>query len=808
MCAYHKQHFVLTIYTKDELRGRPQKVLTKINQGGLRVGWQLYIMKAALALVALSLLATAAAQPFAVGSGFAPLGNLRTVDSGGPYNLSLLGTQINEIKAGGAAKQDFTDRDIVDFLTNVECLEGLFDTWGTFGVGFNGDLEMGGPVPIGAQRANLSDTVRMYMEEVALNEQGHALFTRQAGGENPCPVIDFTGGFNEFLAAAYDLPEGETVESRFGAPFDPFKNDQNYLISVLTLEELGATGNKGLIGLTTNPVLANGIAGLATSATAQATVERFVLWERRNLTVEPFGETVQQVFARISALRDSLDGPQFDDQGLVNTDPRTIAVPASFINLIPTDVRGLTLNRTPQMIINILTLGSLNGTGVFFPEGLLGRINTPTGYAATVSALDDFPANPQVATQQTVAQVGFIVPPITASGPFNVTGELDLTQSLTGPLETAAAESRAAIAAKMDFTDRDIIDFLVNIECLIGLFDTWGTFGVGFNGDLEMGGPTPIGARRANLSDIERMYMQEGHVLFLRQAGAENPCPAIDFTGGFNEFMAAAYDLPEGETVESRFGAPFDPFKNDPTWALCALALEELGATVNKGLIGLVTNPVLANGIAGMATSAAAQAAVERGIVWEYRNLTVEPFNETVTQVFARISALRDSLDGPQFTDQGFVNTDPRTIAVPAYFINQIPTDVRGLTLSRTPQQIINILTLGSLNGTGVFFPEGLLGRINTPTGYAATVSALDDFPVNPQLARQQSVAEVGSIDAPITAAGPFNVTGETDLTQSLSGPLATDTADNRGLSPRPQSTTNINPSTTVTKPVSGAGRH
>lgn len=51
------------------------------------------------------------------------------------------------------------------------CLEGLFDTWGTFGVGFNGDLEMGGPVPIGAQRANLSDTVRMYMEEVALNEQ-------------------------------------------------------------------------------------------------------------------------------------------------------------------------------------------------------------------------------------------------------------------------------------------------------------------------------------------------------------------------------------------------------------------------------------------------------------------------------------------------------------------------------------------------------------------------------------------------------------------------------------------------------------
>ena len=79
---------------------------------------------------------------------------------------------------------------------------------------------------------------------------------------------------------------------------------------MLTLEELGATGNKGLAGLTGNPVLANGIAGLATSATAQATVQRMLLWQMRNFTVEPFGETVQQVFARVSALRDSLDGPQ------------------------------------------------------------------------------------------------------------------------------------------------------------------------------------------------------------------------------------------------------------------------------------------------------------------------------------------------------------------------------------------------------------------------------------------------------------------------------------------------------------------
>ena len=73
---------------------------------------------------------------------------------------------------------------------------------------------------------------------------------------------------------------------------------------------MGATGNKGLAGLTGNPVLANGIAGLATSATAQATVERMLLYQLRDEIIEPFGETAQQAFARVSALRDSLDGPQ------------------------------------------------------------------------------------------------------------------------------------------------------------------------------------------------------------------------------------------------------------------------------------------------------------------------------------------------------------------------------------------------------------------------------------------------------------------------------------------------------------------
>lgn len=78
--------------------------------------------------------------------------------------------------------------------------------------------------------------------------QGHALFTRQAGGANPCPVTDVVGGFNQFFARAFGL--NETIEQAYGSAFDPFLNDQNFFLSVVTLEELGATGETWILSNT------------------------------------------------------------------------------------------------------------------------------------------------------------------------------------------------------------------------------------------------------------------------------------------------------------------------------------------------------------------------------------------------------------------------------------------------------------------------------------------------------------------------------------------------------------------------------
>ena len=52
-------------------------------------------------------------------------------------------------------------------------------------------------------------------------------------------------------------------------------------------------------------------------------------------------------------------------------------------------------------VINILTLGSPNGKGCFFPNGFVGRINNPSGYTALADGTMAFNANgtPEVASQ-------------------------------------------------------------------------------------------------------------------------------------------------------------------------------------------------------------------------------------------------------------------------------------------------------------------------------------------------------------------------------------------------------------------------
>lgn len=95
--------------------------------------------------------------------------------------------------------------------------------------------------------------------------QGALLWTRHAGSNLSCPSTDVLNGFNCLFAVAYNLTGGNAttnnlqsnstaygtvpggtncsalVTQSYGSYFDPFASDDNFLLSMLTLECLGAT---------------------------------------------------------------------------------------------------------------------------------------------------------------------------------------------------------------------------------------------------------------------------------------------------------------------------------------------------------------------------------------------------------------------------------------------------------------------------------------------------------------------------------------------------------------------------------------
>ena len=51
--------------------------------------------------------------------------------------------------------------------------------------------------------------------------------------------------------------------------------------------------------------------------------------------------------------------------------------------------------------------------------------------------------------------------------------------------------------------------------------------------------------------------------------------------------------------------------------------------------------------------------------------------------------------------------------------------------------QALNIIFLGDKSGKGTFFPEGVLGRINSGEGFDELASGVENFPIWPKKAPQ-----------------------------------------------------------------------
>lgn len=269
----------------------------------------------------------------------------------GAAALAAPSASAAEVAASGPS-----DASILNFALNLEYLEaefylravtgqGLAASDAT-GVGTPGAVVGGRPVPF------QTPWLRSFAAEVAADEKAHVKFLRaQLGGVAVArPAINLRESFNAAATAAGLIQPGGT--------FDPFLNEQNFLLGAFVFEDVGVTAYKGAAPLIQSKVYLEAAAGILAVEAYHAGAIRSALYAA--------GLDVQA--GKLSDARDSLDGKTDLDQGIKLNGQA---------NIQPTDANSIAFSRTPGQVLNIAYLNpTAVRSGGFFPQGVNGELNT------------------------------------------------------------------------------------------------------------------------------------------------------------------------------------------------------------------------------------------------------------------------------------------------------------------------------------------------------------------------------------------------------------------------------------------------
>lgn len=259
-----------------------------------------------------------------------------------------------------------SDPDILNFALNLEYLEAQFYSFAALGVGLPASQLTGtgsqGAVTGGRQVTFTDPVVARYAREIASDETQHVAFLRRALGSAAVaqPSLDIgtdpNGAFSSAARAAGLIGAGQS--------FDPYANDENFLLGAFIFEDVGVSAYKGAAPMVKNPAFRDAAAGILGAEAYHAGLVRTVLYAKGLQT-----PSLRTSTDRISDARDSLDGTSDIDQGVTGT--------ANMSNIVPTDTDGIVFSRTTGQVLNIVFLTRMASMrGGFFPNGVNGAIMT------------------------------------------------------------------------------------------------------------------------------------------------------------------------------------------------------------------------------------------------------------------------------------------------------------------------------------------------------------------------------------------------------------------------------------------------
>jgi Ferritin-like domain len=281
----------------------------------------------------------------------------RFLQSAGALGLGIVGASMLPAGAAFADSSGPSDGAVLNFALNLEYLEGEFYSYAVNGHGLADNLTHGagkrGGVTGGRQVPFKTRRIKQYASEIAGDELAHVKFLRTALGSAAVsrPAIDIRNSFTAAARAAGLIGSKQT--------FDPYANENNFLLAAFLFEDVGVTAYKGAAPLITNKTYLEAAAGILSVEAYHAATIRTSLFEKG---------LAPQV-AKLSAARDSLDGKTDDDQGLTNSRGQA--------NITPTDGNGITFSRSYDKVLNIVYLNPAKTTkGGFYPAGVNGVLNT------------------------------------------------------------------------------------------------------------------------------------------------------------------------------------------------------------------------------------------------------------------------------------------------------------------------------------------------------------------------------------------------------------------------------------------------
>jgi hypothetical protein len=290
--------------------------------------------------------------------------------------------------------------------------------------------------------------------------------------------------------------------------------------------------------------------------------------------------------------------------------------------------------------------------------------------------------------------------------------------ALAGLILTGTSNAQTAT-----LTDNDVLNFALNLEYLEAQFYNLAAFGVTIdklptpipvapNPSVGAAGTVTLKPSFAKvpfsnplISDyaIETAIEEGKHVTFLQGALGNSAVsmPDIDLYTSFNTLAMAA-----------GIGPAFDPFANDANFLIGAYIFEDVGVTAYHGAAGAITTKSTLSAAAGILAVEAYHAGLIRTAINQ-----LDAGSGALAGLTQKISATRSKLANPSGTpvdDIGLttVNVSLNGSAASYPATTFVDADANSVAFSRTPAQIIQIVTGGSATNKGVFFPKGLNGTI------------------------------------------------------------------------------------------------